>query len=346
MPTDIVMPQMGESIFEGTITKWLKKPGDKVQRDEPLFEISTDKVDAEIPAPASGVLQDIMVAEGATVQVNTVVGTISADGESAAAKPAAPLPASPESAKSQTDWGKGASPPEVTRFLHGPQPLGFELARALRIFWELLTGFRSLHFVGPCVTVFGSARFGEEHPYYALGREIGARLAKVGFTVMTGGGPGIMEAANRGARESGGRSIGCNIELPQEQKPNRYLDRWITFRHFFVRKLMLVKYSYAFVALPGGFGTLDEILEVATLIQTGKIRRFPIVLIGREFWKPFLEFVRSRLVAEQAVAPEDAARFLVTDSPAEAVEAITGVAMIQFGLTYGPRLRRRWYFGE
>jgi len=194
--------------------------------------------------------------------------------------------------------------------------------------------------------VFGSARFGEEHPYYALGREIGARLARAGFTVMTGGGPGIMEAANRGARESGGRSIGCNIELPQEQKPNRYLDRWITFRHFFVRKLMLVKYSYAFVALPGGFGTLDEIFEVATLVQTGKIRGFPIVLIGREFWEPLLEFVRSRLVAEQAVALEDAARFLVTDSPAEAVEAITDVAMRQFGLTYGPRLRRRWYFGE
>ena len=202
-------------------------------------------------------------------------------------------------------------------------------------------GFRSLHFVGPCVTVFGSARFGEDHPYYALGREVGARLAKVGFTVMTGGGPGIMEAANRGARESGGRSIGCNIELPQEQKPNRYLDRWITFRHFFVRK-----YSYAFIALPGGFGTLDEIFEVATLIQTGKIRGFPVVLMGREFWHPLLEFLGSRLVAEQAVAPGDVARFLVTDSPAEAVEAITDVAMRQFGLTYGPRLRRHWYFGE
>ena len=243
-------------------------------------------------------------------------------------------------------WGVGPGRDETASFLRGPQPRGFELARACRIFFELMHGFRSLHFVGPCVTVFGSARFGEEHPYYALGREIGARLARVGFTVMTGGGPGIMEAANRGARESGGRSIGCNIELPQEQKPNRYLDRWITFRYFFVRKLMLVKYSYAFVALPGGFGTLDEIFEVATLVQTGKIRGFPIVLIGRQFWEPLLAFVRSRLVAEQAVAPEDAARFLVTDSPAEAVEAITDVAMRQFGLTYGPRLRRRWYFGE
>ena len=127
-------------------------------------------------------------------------------------------------------WGVGPGSDETASFLRGPQPRGFELARACRIFFELMRGFRSLHFVGPCVTVFGSARFGEEHPYYALGREIGARLARVGFTVMTGGGPGIMEAANRGARESGGRSIGCNIELPQEQKPNRYLDRWITFR--------------------------------------------------------------------------------------------------------------------
>jgi uncharacterized protein (TIGR00730 family) len=124
-------------------------------------------------------------------------------------------------------------------------------------------GFRALHFVGPCVTVFGSARFKEDHAYYGLGREIGRELARAGFTVMTGGGPGIMEAANRGAREAGGLSIGCNIELPAEQKPNPYLDRWITFRHFLVRKVMLVKYSYAFVALPGGFGTLDEIFETA-----------------------------------------------------------------------------------
>lgn len=242
-------------------------------------------------------------------------------------------------------WGAATGGDETARFLRGPQPRGFELARACRIFFELMHGFREFHFLGPCVTVFGSSRFGSDHPYYALGREIGARLAKVGFTVMTGGGPGIMEAANRGAREAGGCSIGCNIELPLEQTPNPYLDRWITFRHFFVRKLMLVKYSYAFVALPGGFGTLDEIFEVATLVQTGKIRRFPVVLIGREFWQPLLDFVR-RLVREQAVVPADAERFLVTDSPAEAVDSITDVAMRQFGLTYGPRLRRRWYFAE
>jgi uncharacterized protein (TIGR00730 family) len=147
-----------------------------------------------------------------------------------------------------------------------------ELIRVLRIMVEFVRGFRALHFVGPCVTVFGSARFKEDHPYYALGREVGRELARAGFTVMTGGGPGIMEAANRGAKEVGGRSVGCNIELPAEQKPNQYLDRFITFHHFFVRKVMLVKYSYAFVALPGGFGTLDEIFETATLVQTGKIR--------------------------------------------------------------------------
>jgi hypothetical protein len=135
-----------------------------------------------------------------------------------------------------------SGPPEV-RFLEGPQQRSYELLRATRIFFETLRGFRALHFAGPCVTVFGSARFDDTHPYYDLGREVGGLLARAGFTVMTGGGPGIMEAANRGAKEAGGRSLGCNIELPLEQMPNPYLDRWITFRYFFVRKLMLVKYS-------------------------------------------------------------------------------------------------------
>src|SRR5208337_3593335 len=161
-------------------------------------------------------------------------------------------PPSPESARSSTAWGKAPPRPEITRFLQGPQPRGFELKRAVRIFWEILSGFRALHFVGPCVTVFGSARFTPDQPYYQLAREVGAGLARAGFTVMTGGGPGIMEAANRGAKESGGYSVGCNIELPVEQAPNRYLDRWVTFQHFAVRKIMLVKYSYAFIVLPGG----------------------------------------------------------------------------------------------
>src|SRR5581483_7668094 len=172
-------------------------------------------------------------------------------------------------------WGPEAGPPEIRRFLAGPQRRAFELGRAVRIFVELLRGFRALHFTGPCVTMFGSSRFPEAHPYYAMGRALGAALVRAGFTVMTGGGPGLMEAANRGAREAGGRSLGCNIELPREQRPNPYLDRFITFRHFFVRKLMLAKYSYAFVALPGGFGTLDELFEISTLIQTGKMRDFP-----------------------------------------------------------------------
>jgi uncharacterized protein (TIGR00730 family) len=253
-----------------------------------------------------------------------------------AATPSAPPPR----------WGKGPAHPEEVRFLQGPQPRGFELGRAFRIFWELLGGFRALHFVGPCVTVFGSARFQEGHRYYALAREVGSRLAGAGFTVMTGGGPGVMEAANRGAKEAGGYSVGCNIELPHEQRPNAYLDRWVTFRHFFVRKLMLVKYSYAFIALPGGFGTLDEIFETATLIQTGKIKRFPLVLMGRDYWHPLLDFFHDRLIAEATIDPADYQGVVVTDSAEEAVNSVTDIALHQFGLTYGPRLRRRWFLGE
>lgn len=244
------------------------------------------------------------------------------------------------------DWGTGPAMPEEARFLEGPQRRGFELASAIRIFCELMRGFRALHFVGPCVTVFGSARFPEDHPYYQLAREVGARLSRSGFTVMTGGGPGIMEAANRGAKEAGGYSVGCNIELPVEQRPNPYLDRWVSFRHFFVRKLMLVKYSYAFIALPGGFGTLDEIFEVATLVQTGKIKEFPIILMGREFWRPLQDFLHSRFLVERTIDAIDYDRLVVTDSAEEAVRSITHVAMNQFGLTYGPRVKRRWFLWE
>src|SRR5436305_1002558 len=150
-------------------------------------------------------------------------------------------------------------------FLEGPQPRKWEFWTLLRITWEFIRGFRALHFVGPCVTVFGSARFKEDHPFYALAREAGAALSEAGFTVMTGGGPGIMEAANRGARDVGGPSIGCNIELPFEQKPNPYLDKMLIFDHFFVRKTMLIKYSYAFIVMPGGYGTFDEMFEALTL---------------------------------------------------------------------------------
>jgi uncharacterized protein (TIGR00730 family) len=251
-----------------------------------------------------------------------------------------------ELAAASAFWEAGTAPLDQVRFFQGPQPRGFELGKALGIFCELMRGFRTFHFLGPCVTVFGSARFGEGQPHYALAREVGARLARAGFTVMTGGGPGLMEAANRGARDIGGISVGCNIELPTEQRPNPYLDRWITFRHFFVRKLMLVKYSYAFIAMPGGFGTLDEIFEVATLIQTGKIKQFPLVLMGREFWRPLTDFLHSRLLAGGMIDAADYQRFLVTDSAEEAVHSVTEVAQNQFGLTYGPRAKRRWYLWE
>lgn len=245
-----------------------------------------------------------------------------------------------------THWGQGPPVPEITRFLQGPQNRGSELGRAVGIFFEVMRGFRKLHFLGPCVTVFGSARFTEGDDYYVLARDIGRRLARAGFTVMTGGGPGIMEAANRGAREAGGYSVGCNIELPQEQKPNPYLDRWVTFRHFFVRKLMLVKYSYAFIALPGGFGTLDEIFETATLIQTHKIKDFPLVLVGQDFWRPLLDFLRNRLLKSRTVDRIDVERVLVTDSAEEAVQLVHDAALRQFGLSYGPKIKRRWFLGE
>ena len=242
-------------------------------------------------------------------------------------------------------WGKVPADPDDRRFLAGPRPRLRELGWAVRVFCEFIRGFRALHFVGPCVTVFGSARFREEHRFYDMARRLGALLARDGFTVMTGGGPGVMEAANRGAKEAGGRSIGCNIELPHEQTPNPYLDRWVTFRHFFVRKVMLVKYSYGYIAMPGGFGTLDEMTEAATLIQTGKISHFPLVLMGVEFWKPLLEFMRGTLVKEGTIGPDDV-DFLVTDSPEEAAAHVRRVGMERFGLTYGPKMKPRWYLGE
>jgi uncharacterized protein (TIGR00730 family) len=254
--------------------------------------------------------------------------------------------ANSEEERKALSWGKASPRLEEARFLQGAQERGFELRRALSIFFELMRGFRALHWVGPCATVFGSARFQEGHPYYALARSLGRELARVGFTVMTGGGPGIMEAANRGAREGGALSVGCNIELPREQKPNPYLDRWVTFRHFYVRKVMLVKYSYAFIVLPGGFGTLDELFEIATLVQTHKVQDFPIVLMGCDYWQPMLDFLRQRMLGAGTIDSTDVERFLVTDSPEEVVRSITDIAMHRFGLTYGPRARPRWWLWE
>jgi uncharacterized protein (TIGR00730 family) len=261
--------------------------------------------------------------------------------------PEAPAPSAPAASRTEGSvWPSSTPDPSERQLLQGPHPRRHELRQAVRIFAECIRGFRTLHFVGPCVTVFGSARFDATHPYYALGEEIGAKLAEIGITVMTGGGPGLMEAANRGARLAGGRSIGCNIELPQEQRPNPYLDEMVEFRYFFVRKLMLVKYSYAFVALPGGFGTLDEIFETLVLIQTGKMKQFPLVLLGVDFWRPLVDVLRERLLPAGTIDAADVALITVTDSPAEAVALVRETAMRDFGLTYGPRARRRWYLRE
>lgn len=208
------------------------------------------------------------------------------------------------------------------QFLKGQRNREADLESAVRIFLEFLKGFESMELDRPCVTVFGSARFKESHPYYAMARNLGGELARRGFAVMTGGGPGIMEAANRGCREAGGLSIGCNIVLPQEQNPNAYLDRFVEFEHFFVRKVMLVKYSSAFAVLPGGYGTLDEIFETLTLVQTGKIARFPIVAMGVDFWEHLLEFYDRALLDEGTISHSEARLMRITDSASEAVSFI------------------------
>lgn len=216
-------------------------------------------------------------------------------------------------------------------FLEGPQSRTRELKFLVEVMREFIKGFRKFHFIGPCVTVFGSARFHEDHPYYQLARTLGGEIARLGFTVITGGGPGIMEAANRGAREAGGRSVGCNIVLPREQKPNPYLDKWLNIDYFFVRKVLLTKYSYAFVVLPGGYGTLDEFFEAITLIQTGKLSRFPIVLMGTSFHVELQQHV-SKMIAEKTISPEDAQLYLFTDSVSDAIAHINKFAVEGYGL--------------
>jgi len=227
--------------------------------------------------------------------------------------------------------------------LEGPHSRARELALLMRVIRDFIRGFRQLHFVGPCVTVFGSARFPQTHPACEVARQLGHALVQLGFTVMTGGGPGIMEAANQGAREAGGRSVGCNITLLHEQAPNPYLDRYVTCHYFFVRKVLLFKYSYAFVALPGGLGTLDELTEALTLIQTGKIEQFPVVLMGATYWQPFVALLREML-REGTISARDLDLMLVTDSVAEAAAYIDQHAITRFGLRQRRRrpAARRW----
>ncbi len=221
--------------------------------------------------------------------------------------------------------------------LEGPRSRTSEFVQLLRVMRDFLRGFRVLHFVGPCVTVFGSARTREDDPNYTLARQMGAAITRLGFTVMTGGGPGIMEAANRGAKDAAGRSVGCNIELPFEQKPNAYLDRCVTMHYFFVRKTLLVKYSYAFVVFPGGAGTVDELFEALTLIQTGKIEHFPIVVMGTEYWREMLGFIE-KIARTSTISRKDLDLIYVTDSVEDAIMHIREKAIAPFGLK--PVVRR------
>ncbi len=227
------------------------------------------------------------------------------------------------------------------RFLVGPRSRWKELMYAIDIFREFIKGFRVLHFVGPCVTVFGSARFDENNEYYQQARELAAGISNLGFTIMTGGGPGIMEAANRGAKDAGGASVACNIVLPHEQNSNPYLDRYVTIKYFFVRKTLLIKYSYAFVICPGGYGTLDEFFEALTLIQTGKIEKFPIVVFGSQFYEGIEQHI-GMMIKEKTISPQDKDLLLVTDSIEEAIYHIRSKIYMNFGI----RLRARPILGE
>jgi uncharacterized protein (TIGR00730 family) len=232
-------------------------------------------------------------------------------------------------------------PPKEQVYLDGPKSRGYELSFAWRVFRQLISGFRALHFVGPCITVFGSARYKEDHPYYQAAREFGKRIAAMGFTTLTGGGPGIMEAANRGAFESGGESVGCNIILPFEQKGNPYVHKFITFEHFFIRKVMLVKYSYAFIIMPGGFGTMDEFFETLTLVQTKTIVQFPIVVFGKEYHQQLLSYIEY-MAKQGTIALEDMKLVLITDDMDEAMNYIQ--TYISQNYKVKPRKRFWWLF--
>ena len=216
-------------------------------------------------------------------------------------------------------------------FLRGPLSRFKELGFALRVLYQFVRGFRKMHFIGPCVTVFGSARFTPDSKHYQNAEKIGAELSKLGFTIMTGGGPGIMEAANKGAFEAGGYSVGVNIILPFEQKPNPYLHKWIDIPYFFVRKFLLMKYSYAYVVMPGGMGTLDELFEAITLIQTKLIENFPIVIFDSEYHKELCHHIQS-MADNESISHEDMKLLFVTDSAEEVVAHIKIHAIKRFGL--------------
>jgi uncharacterized protein (TIGR00730 family) len=224
-------------------------------------------------------------------------------------------------------------------YLDGPKPRMNELVFAWNVFKEFIRSMRYLHFIGPAITVFGSARFAPNHKWYVQAVEMGKRIAALGFTTITGGGPGIMEAANKGAFENGGESVGCNIKLPFEQHSNPFVTKSITFNYFFSRKVMLVKYSYAFVIFPGGFGTMDELFETLTLIQTKTINDFPVVLFGKVYYQPMMDYIQF-MVQEGTISPEDVKLLLLTDDMDEAINHIT--SYVKTNYTVKPRKSLWW----
>lgn len=234
---------------------------------------------------------------------------------------------------------------EEKYFLEGPRSRAKEFFFSLKVLIEFIRGFRILHFAGPCIAVFGSARVQPGSDYYELGRKTGAGIARLGFAVMTGGGPGIMEAANRGAKEAGGKSVGCNISLPREQTANKYLDLQFNCKYFFVRKVLMFKYSYGFVILPGGIGTLDEFSEALTLIQTHKILNFPLVLMNRGYWEPLMPMFH-KMIQSYMIAPTDLQYILLTDSIDEAMEHLQKYAVAQYHVKRRKEFRRFALLGE
>ncbi|WP_224485227.1 TIGR00730 family Rossman fold protein [Robertkochia aurantiaca] len=233
---------------------------------------------------------------------------------------------------------------EEKSVLEGPRTRFKELLFTFKTQYHFIRGFRKMHFLGPCVTVFGSARFEPGNKYYEQAVAVGKSLSDMGFTVMTGGGPGIMEAANKGAYENNGMSVGCNIILPKEQEPNNYLHHWINIPYFFIRKFLLIKYSYAFVVMPGGMGTLDELFEAITLIQTGIIKNFPVVIMGKEYHKELYDHIQT-MCRNESISEEDMKLLFMTDSVEEMEAHLREYSIKKFGLSRKP-VNKQWWFAE
>ena len=228
-------------------------------------------------------------------------------------------------------------------FLEGPHSRWEEFKFTCKVFFQFIKGFRALHFTGPCVTIFGSARFKPDHPFYLKTEELAAAVARLGFTIITGGGPGLMEAANKGAKSTGGKSVGCNIVLPKEQRPNPYLDKNVNIEYFFVRKTLLIKYSYAFIVMPGGFGTMDEFFEALTLIQTKKISDFPVIIFCKEFHEKLLAYLHN-MEQSHTIDVKDLDLFFYTDSIPDAIGILQEKCIAKYGLKPHVHKASWWLF--